>query len=175
MIFEILIKLKGTNPQIWRKVQVDSSISLDKLHQIIQSSMGWTNSHLYSFTFDDIEYSHPEFSDDDFRYADSTKYKLEDFKDENIRYLYDYGDYWEHEVEIIKKLDDAKLLKAVCIDGEGKCPPEDVGGIHGFEEFLNIMADNNHPERDSYIEWCGEEFDINDFSVGEANNNLQRI
>jgi hypothetical protein len=175
MIYEILIKLKGTNPQIWRQVQVDASISLDKLHHIIQASMGWTNSHLYSFSIDDIEYSHPDFSDADFLYADSTKYKLKDFADERILYVYDYGDYWEHEVEIIRKLDRIEFLKAVCIDGKGKCPPEDVGGIHGFEEFLNIMADKNHPERESYIEWCGEEFDINDFSTGDANSNLQRI
>jgi len=175
MILELQIELKGTNPNIWRRIQLNSNTSLNELHHSIQISMGWTNSHLYSFKIDEIEYSLPEYNYDFISYGDSRSYKLKDFSDEHFEYLYDFGDYWEHTIQISEKIEGKNLLNPVCIDGKGTCPPEDVGGIHGFKEFMEIMKDKTHPERDSYIEWYGSVFNPNKINLEEINRNLANL
>ncbi len=175
MILELLIELKGTNPAIWRKIQVNSDTSLDELHHIIQISMGWTNSHLYSFKIDEIEYSLPEYNYDFITYGDSRSYKLKDFPEEAVEYLYDFGDYWEHTIQVIKRIEGKKLLNPICLDGKGNCPPEDVGGIHGFKNFLEIMKDKTHPERDSHIEWYGGVFNPDEIDLEKINRDLKNL
>ncbi len=94
---------------------------------------------------------------------------------DRIEYLYDFGDYWEHSIKLLKKTEGEKLLNPICLDGKGKCSPEDVGGIPGFGEFLKIMKDKSHPERESYIEWYGSEFDPDEINIEEINKNLVKI
>lgn len=96
MIYELKIELRNTNPKILRTIQVDSNISLNELHDIIQLSFGWTNSHLYSRKISDIENSLTEFNYDNQIYVDSRSYKLKDFSEDLFEYLYDFGDYWEN-------------------------------------------------------------------------------
>ncbi len=175
MIYEIRIELKGIEPKIWRMVQVNSDISLNELHHILQIAMGWTNSHLYSFIIDEIEYSLKDYDYDDHKYGNAKAYRLKEFKDESIEYLYDFGDYWEHSVKVLKEVKDERLLHPICIEGEGTCPPEDVGGTHGFEEFKEIMKDKDHPERESYIEWYGSVFDPDKVNLEEINKNLANL
>jgi len=175
MGFEIRIALKDTNPKIWRKIHVNSDISLNELHHIIQISMGWTNSHLYSFIIDDIEYSLKDYDHDSHKYGNAKEYRIKEFKNEPIDYIYDFGDYWEHSVKIVKEIKDQRLLHPKCIEGEGTCPPEDVGGIHGFEEFKAIMNDKTHPERESYIEWYGSVFNPNEISLDGINQQLANL
>ncbi len=161
---------------ICRRIQVNSDISLNKLHHIIQISMGWTNSHLYSFIIDDVEFTVKEYDDDDVKYADARNYNLEKLKiDGPFEYLYDFGDYWEHEITIEKKIEGEKLLNPVCLEAEGRCPPEDIGGTHGFKEFLAIMKDKSHPERESYIEWYGSKFDPNNVDLDHINKDLANL
>ena len=175
MTYELEIELKNTNPKIWRKVRVISDISLHELHHIIQISMGWTNSHLYSFIIDEIEYSLKDYDYDNHKYGNSKAYRIKEFKNEPIEYVYDFGDYWEHSVRIVKEVMDERLLHPRCIEGEGTCPPEDVGGIHGFEEFKEIMKDKDHPERESYIEWYGSEFEPDKLNLDEINQQLTNL
>ena len=75
----------------------------------------------------------------------------------------------------MKEIKDERLLHPKCVEGEGTCPPEDVGGIHGFEEFKAIMKDKDHPERESYIEWYGSEFDPDKIDFGEINIKLAKL
>jgi len=175
MVYEIKIELKDTSPKIWRKVQVNSDISLNELHHIIQISMGWTNSHLYSFRIDKIEYSLKDYDYDFQKFGNARAYRIKDFKNEPIDYIYDFGDYWEHSVRIEKETKEERLLHPKCIEGEGTCPPEDVGGIHGFEEFKEIMKDKTHPERESYIEWYGSEFGPDKVYLKEINQQLTNL
>ena len=175
MILELNVELKDTNPKIWRKIQVNADITLDNLHDIIQTSMGWTNSHLYSFIIAEIEYSSKDYDYDNYKYGNSRSYQLKEFQNEHIEYLYDFGDYWEHSIQVLKKIEGEKLLNPICLDGKGKCPPEDVGGIPGFGEFLKIMKDKSNPERESYIEWYGSEFKPDEFSLEEINKNLAKV
>ena len=92
MTYELEIELKNTNPKIWRKVRVISDISLHELHHIIQISMGWTNSHLYSFIIDEIEYSLKDYDYDNHKYGNSKAYRIKEFKNEPIEYVYDFVD-----------------------------------------------------------------------------------
>jgi len=174
MIYELYIELKGIEPRIWRKIQVDANIKLDELHHVIQIAMGWTNSHLYSFKIGNEEFSLKEYEVDT-EYQDSMKHRLMEFSEEEFVYLYDFGDYWEHQIQIVQKLKGKEPYKALCVDGRGKCPPEDVGGIPGFMEFLKAMKDDNHPERDSYIEWYGSAFDPRELRIPRINYLLSLI
>ena len=152
MIYQLKIELKDLQPEIWRRIQVNSDTSLNELHHIIQISMGWTNSHLYSFIIDSVEFTVKEYDDDDVKYADAWKYNLEKLKiDSPFEYLYDFGDYWEHRIIVEEKIESKRLLNPICLEGEGRCPPEDVGGTHGFELFLEIMRNNSHPGYESYM------------------------
>ena len=73
---------------------------------------------------------------------------------------YDFGDGWEHEIVIEQLTWSSDGLKfAVCVDGENACPPEDVGGAGGYEDFLAAMADPDHEEHDDLLRWVGGAFD----------------
>lgn len=176
MIYQLKIELINVKSEIWRSIQVNSDISLNKLHHIVQICMGWTNSHLYSFIIDNIEYTVKEYDADFIKFADARNYSLEKLKiDGDFEYVYDFGDNWEHRIEIEKEMDGKKLINPICLEGEGNCPPEDVGGIPGFEQFLEIMQDKSHPERDSYIEWYGSEFDPTYLDLEKINAELANL
>lgn len=90
-----------------------------------------------------------------------------------FRYIYDYGDAWWHKVKVEKTVAlDVPIALAICVGGENACPPEDIGGAPGYEEFLEIMADPEHPERAEQKAWIGRDFDPKEFSVEETNRRL---
>ena len=95
---------------------------------------------------------------------------------ERFTYEYDYGDSWDHEI-IVEDLWRVPLgLKSgVCIGGENACPPEDVGGPHGYAEFVQVLADPDHPEHDRMVEWSGGSFDPARFDLALANARLQAV
>ena len=176
MIYQLKIELKDIKPNIWRRIQVDSNISLNELHHIIQISMGWTNSHLYSLIIDNIEYTVKEYDAEYVQFANARDYTIEKVRiDGDFDYLYDFGDRWEHRIQIEKKIEGERLIDPICLDGEGKCPPEDVGGINGFIEFVKIIRDESHPERESYIEWYGSVYDPNKVNFEEINEQLANL
>ena len=88
-------------------------------------------------------------------------------------YVYDYGDDWRHKVKVEKVVTlGAPIERGVCIGGENACPPEDVGGPPGYEEFLAALADPNHSEHRDLTEWIGGSFDPAAFSVDKVNERL---
>lgn len=88
-------------------------------------------------------------------------------------YVYDYGDDWRHKVKVEKVVTlDVPIERGVCIGGENACPPEDVGGPPGYEEFLAALVDPKHPEHWDLKEWIGGSFDPAAFSVDEVNERL---
>jgi hypothetical protein len=90
-------------------------------------------------------------------------------------YIYDYGDAWEHRL-ILEKMEAKDMAVPWCLDGAGACPPEDVGGIHGYRQMLEVLKKPRHPERASYIEWLGlvpgEKWDAKFCSIREVNKRL---
>lgn len=156
-----------------------SNILLSDLHKIIQTAMGWTNSHLHQFIKNRRFYEPPPPEEKlwDSSGEDYTGMTLDEFlkkKNDALSYEYDFGDGWEHEIKleaILPADETAKLPK--CTAGAMACPPEDCGGIWGFQEFKKIMKTPKHPEHEDYVEWYGGAFDPEAFDMEEINEMLQ--
>ena len=177
-VYQIKIALRYSKPPIWRRLLVPDSISLFKLHQIIQIAMGWTDSHLHQFVIHGEYYRIP--SPEDWRpVIDERHSRLDQIapsESDKFVYEYDFGDSWEHEVIVEKILPPEPGKKyPVCIKGKRACPPEDVGGIWGYEEFLKAMSESNLDRHDSLLEWYGGDFDPEEFDIKEINQVLGKL
>lgn len=180
-IYQLKITLKDIRPPIWRRVQVRSDVTLSHLHWVIQLSMGWTNSHLHSFTIHDQEYGipMPELGFAELEPEDERPIKLSSFipgAKFKFFYLYDFGDSWEHEILVEKVLNaEVDVDYPVCIKAKRACPPEDCSGSGGYRQFVEIIQDTEHPEHLSMLEWVGGEFDPEDAEFDEINPCLKMI
>jgi hypothetical protein len=95
---------------------------------------------------------------------------------EKFTYEYDFGDPWEHIILIEKILPpDPKQKLPICIKGKRACPPEDVGGVWGYDTFLEAISDTNHPDHEMYVDWLDEEFDPEVFDLDEINRVLDDL
>jgi len=171
-VHQIKVTLRGSRPPIWRRILVYSDITLYKLHEILQVSMGWTDSHLHQYRVRDTYYGEPN---DEFgmRRKNEKKVKLNEIlrkpKDRMV-YEYDFGDGWEHDLvlEIVEFAQEGEKYPTV-LKGKGACPPEDVGGIYGYYHFLEAIGNPEHLEHQDMIEWC-DEFDPKEYDIEEANS-----
>ena len=162
-IARLKVTLNDVKPPVQRRVEVPLAIRLDRLHLVLQAAMGWTNSHLYEIRARDVGWGLPD-PDFDEGPLDARKARLidvlEDAGVKTVKYLYDFGDGWEHTVKV-ERVTDAMpdLAYPVLIDATGRCPPEDVGGPSGYDEFLDALADPAHENHAEMAEWIGEPFD----------------
>jgi hypothetical protein len=181
-LYQFKITLLDITPPIWRRIQVQDS-TLDKLHEHIQTAMGWTNSHLHQFEIKGERYGDPELLDDDFgdsECVDSTttmvsKIVSKTSKRLAFKYEYDFGDGWDHEVlfEGCPPVD-PKAKYPLCLEGERACPPEDVGGVWGYQEFLVAIADPKHKEHENLLRWCGGKFSPGEFDPARATRAMKK-
>lgn len=179
-IFQLKISLDGIQPPIWRRIQVPGDTSLLELHFIFQIAMGWTNSHLHEFLIDSDYYGTP--LEDEWEYRElrnEQEYQLAQViptTDFQFEYLYDFGDSWKHIVLVEEILEPAEGQGyPACLDGACHCPPEDVGGTWGYEEFLEAIADPNHPEHEDYLTWVGGSFDPQAFDPKQIDTAIKDI
>ncbi len=178
-IYQIQVALARSKPKIWRRLLVPSELLLSDFHKIIQTSMGWTNSHLHQFIKDQTFYTKRYPDDDTWEELDNVDYakiKISNLLKkgkEKIVYEYDFGDSWEHDI-ILEKilLYDQNIKYPVCVAGKMNCPPEDCGGVWGYSDMLEILKNPDHEEYDSFIEWLGEEFDPEYFDREAINKML---
>lgn len=175
-VYQIKVTLKRTKPPIWRRLFVSSTVTLRGLHRILQTTMGWTNSHLHLFDNGIEEYSPAEF---EVEYAEDSGRvplkKLLNKKNPKILYLYDFGDYWEHDIVLENVLPyDSTMRGPVCTAGRRNCPPEDCGGIPGFKQMLEALKNPGDEEYDSYTEWLGEVYNPYYFDRDRINKLLQQ-
>jgi len=175
MSYRLKVTLLGSEPPIWRRFLV-KDFPLANLHEIIQEAMGWENCHLYHFTVAGQQFGDASVSDD---VEDAFLTTLADVVSEEgttFHYLYDYGDNWEHEV-LVEKIGIAQDRERTlyCLDGERACPPEDVGGIPGYLEFLRVVSDPNHTDHMSMLEWFGGSFDAEMFDVDAVNRKFAMV
>jgi hypothetical protein len=177
-VYQLKISLKDSKPPIWRRVEVADDITLAKLHAIIQAAMGWTNSHLHMFTAGGVSYRVPH--PDDFMEVRSERTArlnalLAEPK-QKLSYEYDFGDSWNHEVLLEKVLPpEPGATYPRCTAGKRACPPEDCGGVWGYADFVEAIADPEHPEHEELLEWVGGEFDPERFDIVEANVALRSL
>jgi len=176
-IATIRIELRHTDPLIWRQVAVPTSITLKVLHDIIQVVMGWFDYHLWEFTIGKQRYGLP--MDDDWGTeprADAGRVRLRDVlkpRKTVIDYMYDFGDGWEHRLIVTEvRAGKPSVSYPRYIGGERNGPPEDCGGIPGYYNLLEALADPRHPEHEELSEWIGAHFNPQAFSVEEANRLL---
>ena len=180
LLYQLRVRLRGAKPAIWRRIQV-KDCTLDKLHEYIQTSMGWTNSHLYHFDVNGDLYGDPELMEEDFHhmnYRDSTITLLsailpDDHQRFRFQYRYDFGDSWDHEILCEGCPEPEKGRKyPLCVEGERACPPEDVGGTSGYTEFLETIADRDDAERTEMLEWADGWFDPDEFDAATATKSM---
>ncbi len=182
VLYQFKITILETSPPIWRRIQV-GDCTLDQLHEHIQTAMGWTNSHLHQFTSDGRLFGDPLLMEEDFEergFEDSTSTMLSDIlpasgKRLRFEYEYDFGDGWQHEVlfEGRLKAEPGKRYP-LCLEGARACPPEDVGGITGYADFLEAIADPENDEHDGLLEWAGGRFDPEEFSPVVATRRMKQ-
>lgn len=178
-VFQLKITLlQVTDPRVWRRVLVPASTTLWSLHGIIQRVMGWEFGHLYMFTHGRQDYGPPGGS---LEFADDSRVRLSRLivgSKDKFRYTYDFGDDWEHEIVVEKTLVAGPgETYPSCTGGEGACPPEDCGGVWGYADLKEALADPAHEEHENLLEWLGLEsandFDPAEFSPAEVNTRLR--
>jgi hypothetical protein len=178
-ILQVHIELRGSKPKIWRRVLVPETITLLKLHLVIQAAFGWGHSHLHEFVAGDGErYGTPDPDYDAPGAVSSEKTKLiTALRRSTLSYLYDFGDSWDHRIKVEKSFaPDPLLTLPFCVGGACAAPPEDCGGIPGYGEFVKAMADPQHPEHEHLAQWLGvKTWDPNAFDSIEANDRLAEI
>jgi hypothetical protein len=189
--YQLKVSLKGVRPPIWRRILVPGNIKFDTLHEVIQIAMGWQNSHLYSFEIDDVVIEIPE-SEDELGFflpsirqrADSRKEQLKYWTDKEkakFTYTYDFGDNWEHIIQVEKvEVSQESLEHPICLRGKRACPPEGSGGIHAYKVFMNTITGNGQNDEmdDEYRDYLlsfYENFDPEEFDLEFINTTLTEI
>jgi hypothetical protein len=180
-IYQIKVTLRYSKPPIWRRIQVPADVSLARLHRILQVVMGWEDYHLHQFIVDDEYYGepHPDYEVWGPEMRDERRAELGRLvPEEGLKFLYEYdfGDGWEHELLVEKiLLSEPGVGYPRCLKGKRACPPEDVGGVWGYDGFLEVIRDPDHPEHEGLLEWVGGEFDPEAFDLDDVNAELESM
>lgn len=176
-VYQLKITLvEADEPPVWRRVLVPAAIRLDRLHEVVQAAMGWQNAHLHVFNDGQTNYGMP---DPELRFHDEHATKLNELvaPGDRLEYTYDFGDSWDHEILV----EEATVAEAGrpcpwCVAGQGACPPEDSGGVGGYQRLVEILADPGHQEHRFMLDWLGldssAEFDPARFDPEDANRRL---
>ena len=185
MIYHFYIELLDSEPLVWRQIVVPTNYNLYQFHMALQGAFGWENSHLFQFCENDltdpIGYGIPDNYDSDTKVFDAKKVKISKvFKvpGQQYHYVYDFGDYWRHKIRF-EKIEAKEMGGPYCLGGEGACPPEDVGGIHGYQEMLEAFKKSTSKETKEYRQWLGlvdsENWDAHFCSIRETNKRLSLL
>ena len=164
-VARLRIELLEIEPKVWRRVDVPLSSTLLALHDIIQVTFGWMNSHLFEFEVGDRVYGDPMLDEDlfDQRVYKARSIRLKSLVERGVErflYLYDFGDSWRHDISVESVRDgDADVDYPAFVGGARRGPPEDVGGVVGFMEFLEAALNPFHEEHQAMVRWYGKPFD----------------
>jgi hypothetical protein len=158
-VLQLKVSLVGaSDPPVWRRLLVPASMRLDRLHDVIQAAMGWEDYHLHAFTARGVDYGPP---DPELGHRNERRTSVGDViseRGERMRYVYDFGDHWRHDVVVEKVLTaEPGSRYPVCLTGKGRCPPEDCGGVWGYAELRETLADPAHEDHADMLEWLGIE------------------
>jgi hypothetical protein len=177
-VYQIKVSLRGAKPPIWRRLLVPGDITLNQLHLALLSAFGWHGGHLYVF---DTAYGQFGQADRELGHRSDGAVTLEQvapaLKDK-IRYTYDFGDDWEHEILVeMATAADPAVEYPLCTGGRRAAPPDDCGGIWGYQELIEVLADPGHPEHGERLEWLGltdaTQFTPDTFNLDQVNQRLR--
>ncbi len=182
--FQLKVELLNITPAIWRRLLVPATIKLPILHDVLQLSFCWTNSHLHAFRLGEESYqaAYPDDWEGDFagmtKPRDEKKVRLCDLlhsEGDRLIYEYDFGDSWEHEVLVEKLFPQVTGRVVTCLAGARAGPPDDCGSIPGYENLVEAMANPKHRERDQLLDWLGYTYDPEAFSLDTLNRQLEKL
>ena len=178
-IYELKITLSGIKPSICRTIQIEENRTFFELHVAIQIAFGWENSHMHIFEIGDDRIGMSEFDEfeDDHTIEEKTIRLFQTGLNEKdkFEYIYDFGDHWVHEIQVTKILEPKKTFYPKCIKGAMNRPPEDCGGIYGFEDFKEIMGNRKHPEFKEMKTWYGGMYDEELFLKEQINEDFKNF
>jgi Plasmid pRiA4b ORF-3-like protein len=172
-VLQIKVTLADIRPPIWRRLQVPADFTLDRLHLVIQTAMGWENYHMHVFSTPVGDYGQ---RDSELGHRDERKvplYAVAPAVGDKITYTYDFGDDWVHRIEtekILPKEPDTAYPR--CVTGRRACPPEDCGGPWGYANFLEAIADPKHEQHEELLEWNDGPFDPDHLDIEDINQLL---
>jgi hypothetical protein len=177
-VYELKIVLEGSSPPIWRRLQVPAFATFEDLHHVIQVAMGWDDQHLHKFQAGSKRIGGPESSPFGST-ADESRtrlYRVMTRERESLTYEYDFGDGWRHAVTLERiHRPQSEVIQFVCLDGARACPPEDSGGIWGYQDLLDAFKDSNDPYHVRAVEWFGDDFDPEAFDLDRVNGILSAM
>jgi hypothetical protein len=178
-IYELKISLSGIKPTIYRTIQIEEHRTFFELHAAVQIAFGWENSHMHIFEIGDDRIGMSEFDEfEDDHTIEERNIRLFQTglnEKDKFEYIYDFGDHWVHEIQLTKILESKKTFYPKCIKGAMNRPPEDCGGIHGFEDFKEIMGNRKHPEFKEMKTWYGGMYDEELFLKDQINEDFKNF
>ncbi|MDP2325807.1 MAG: plasmid pRiA4b ORF-3 family protein [Gammaproteobacteria bacterium] len=181
------IELLDVVPLVWRRVLVSNQWTLASLHRYLQWVMGWTDTHAHEFQVGasvvapDWWIQETRLDADASRYRDERRVSVAAVVSElgvrgEFEYRYDMGDGWEHRI-VIEPPSSSWVNRdqplPACIAGENACPPDDVGGPHGYTLFLEILGDPTHEQHEDMVRWIGGVFDPKGFDLNRINREFK--
>lgn len=186
MTYRIRVELDDAKPPIWRRLDLASDLTLDRLHHVVQTAMGWTDSHLHEFASGDnptdrlAEHYRPRDSlDNDLPGVDEVSVRLDEVLVEpgdRLFYNYDFGDDWSHTLRLeAVSPREPEQPSAACLAGARACPPEDCGGIWGYHDLLRTLSQPGDADNEELLEWVGPDFDPGRFDVADVNSALAHM
>lgn len=172
-IFKLHIALEGTEPLVWRRALVPGLFTLEALHSVLQLVMGWQMTHVYDFCIGKERYAEPdEFDRKPVRSPNATLAAALS-NETSFVYNYDFGDDWHHKISVEEVVvRDECVNYPICIGGENACPPEDCGGIGGYEELKQVIQDAKHPRHKELMQWLGGYFTPESFDANRINRDM---
>jgi len=175
--YVLKVRLREVRPPIWRRLRVAGDLTLRELHHVLQIALGWTDSHLHEFEIRGKRYGMPD-PEEDFGEPplDEQDYELKDLlrKGNRFEYQYDFSDDWRHEIVVEgKEPPEHSAAKAECLAGARAAPPEDCGGVYGYAELLETLADPAHERHAELREWVGPYFAPEEFDLVLVNRELR--
>ncbi|MFI6086176.1 plasmid pRiA4b ORF-3 family protein [Streptomyces sp. NPDC051217] len=177
VVHKIKVTLSGSRPPIWRRLEMSSGTTLQQLHHLIQAAFGWEDCHMWAFETSQDRYG---VADRELGIRSAASKRLDQVAPsvgDRLGYTYDFGDDWEHDI-LVEAVTDAEpgIAYPRCLTGRRACPPEDCGGMWGYEYLVEILADPGHEEHDERLEWLGldtaDQFDPAVFDLTEVNSAL---
>jgi len=186
LTYRIRIDLNGAKSPIWRRVELSSDLTLDRVHDILQTVMGWTDSHLHEFISGKTptdrlaeRYLPQDSLDEDMEGVEESSVRLDEVLVEAgdwLFYSYDFGDNWSHTLRleaVVPRGPDQPT--AICLAGARACPPEDCGGIWGYGEVLRALKTPGDSGDAELLEWVGPDYDPEHFDVDDINSSLGHL
>lgn len=181
-IYTLKVTLRGGDPPIWRRFQIEGGATLGELHETLQAVMGWENCHLHEFKAGQRSFTgfHPgmdmDFMDDFEDEDECLVFEVLARKRSKLKYIYDFGDDWMHDV-VVEQIaaPEPGARYPVCLDGAGACPPEDCGGLGGYYDILEALQNPDHPEHENYCEWMPDDFDPAEFDLDRVSMRLSSL